>query len=112
MVFEQDIMIKTVLACDTAGRSVIPALQTVVQVTMMQYLDFFSLPYSDFNPNIECPLVMKDGEMVRRPKSHFRTGLQAENQSYVAGLAYLLTVSAIANDGKLCLAYGGDLEYA
>ena len=79
---------------------------------MEEYLDYFELPYTDFNPNIECPLVMKNGVMVRQKKPGFRVGSAAENRTYVAGLAYLLTVSAIAHDGKLCMAYGGDLEYA
>ena len=80
-------MIKTVLACATAGRSIIPALQTVADVTMEEYLDYFELPYTDFNPNIECPLVMKNGVMVRQKKPHFRVGSAAENRVYVAGLA-------------------------
>ena len=109
MLFKKGISIKSVLSSSGAGRSLIPAFQQLVDLTVQSWLHFHMTMFADYNPEIEI------GEQYKSksdPKDAAIRGDKASNKRWSAGMYHLLAILCQEYDGKLCLAYGRGPEYA
>ena len=101
MIFEQGISIKTILCSSGTGRSLIPCLRQLVDLTIEDFLKFYMTMFADYCPLLEIPGHCRH---LKNPKPAAISGTVQQNKEWAAGMYHLLAICGLKHDGKLCLA--------
>jgi len=89
MLFKKGISIKSVLSSSGAGRSLIPAFQQLVDLTVQSWLHFYLTMFADYNSEIEI------GEQYKSksdPKDNAIKGNAASNKRWGCTTCWLSAV--------------------